>query len=361
MSDMKRLLESMNKFAGEPEQKAGDQVRGTEKAKKNKDGKHPFLKRLVGDSKEYALKHKLIKEFDEFEVTKEDSPFGYKSLEPIVARAKMKYPLANSSIEALALYIQDKEERDIASVERDNDREDREIEKLDREESNLENKVKELEAKIANLSSSLKSKKLGEDTNPKDVIKVDVPLLIRLLEYAREDAKTDMDLHNVAERLINLSSGGEVLGMSQYDAICKPANEAIDPPTSQGAGPVNPGTLATANAGKTAGPAKPGENPEEKSPADLAKEKVDQQNLIKNLNQLKSIGVNVNPNQAQKAFSKADVGTSLNPTDKDTVSKLAPAVGDIIANPQLAGQFKSLVQKAQQQDAQLQKQKQAGA
>jgi hypothetical protein len=31
--------------------------------------------------------------------------------------------------------------------------------------------------------------------NPKDTITVDVPLFIRLLEYAREDAKTDMDLH----------------------------------------------------------------------------------------------------------------------------------------------------------------------
>jgi len=47
--DMKSLLEKMMKFAGEPEQKAGDQVRGTEKAKKS--GKdHPFKGRLVGDS-----------------------------------------------------------------------------------------------------------------------------------------------------------------------------------------------------------------------------------------------------------------------------------------------------------------------
>jgi hypothetical protein len=34
--------------------------------------------------------------------------------------------------------------------------------------------------------------------NPKDIIKLDVPLFIRLLEYAREDAKSDMDLHKVA-------------------------------------------------------------------------------------------------------------------------------------------------------------------
>jgi hypothetical protein len=55
--------------------------------------------------------------------------------------------------------------------------------------------------------------------NPTDEIKLDVPLLIRLLEYAREDAKTDMDLHNVAERLIDLSRGGECLGMVDYEAI----------------------------------------------------------------------------------------------------------------------------------------------
>ena len=58
-----------------------------------------------------------------------------------------------------------------------------------------------------------------ENMNPKDTITVDVPLFIRLLEYAREDAKTDMDLHNVAERAINLSTEGECLGMESYDSI----------------------------------------------------------------------------------------------------------------------------------------------
>jgi len=58
-----------------------------------------------------------------------------------------------------------------------------------------------------------------ENMNPKDTITVDVPLFIRLLEYAREDAKTDMDLHNVAERAISLSTEGECLGMESYDSI----------------------------------------------------------------------------------------------------------------------------------------------
>ena len=58
-----------------------------------------------------------------------------------------------------------------------------------------------------------------QNMNPKDTIKLDVPLFIRLLEYAREDAKTDMDLHNLAERAINLSTEGECLGMQDYDSL----------------------------------------------------------------------------------------------------------------------------------------------
>ena len=57
--------------------------------------------------------------------------------------------------------------------------------------------------------------------NPSDKITVDVPLFIRLLEYAREDAKTDMDLHNVAENIIALSETGKTLTMAQYDDIVK--------------------------------------------------------------------------------------------------------------------------------------------
>jgi hypothetical protein len=58
-----------------------------------------------------------------------------------------------------------------------------------------------------------------ENFNPKDKITLDVPLFIRLLEYAREDAKTDMDLHNVAEKAIELSSTGDTLTMTDYDKI----------------------------------------------------------------------------------------------------------------------------------------------
>lgn len=63
--------------------------------------------------------------------------------------------------------------------------------------------------------------------NPKDVITVDVPLFIRLLEYAREDAKTDMDLHDVAENIISLSSTGKTLTMDDYNTIIGSSQEEL--------------------------------------------------------------------------------------------------------------------------------------
>jgi len=65
--------------------------------------------------------------------------------------------------------------------------------------------------------------------NPQDVVSMDIPLLIRLLEYAREDAQTDMDLHNVTEMLIKLSAEGDVLTMDNYDQIVSD-QQLIGPP-----------------------------------------------------------------------------------------------------------------------------------
>jgi hypothetical protein len=55
--------------------------------------------------------------------------------------------------------------------------------------------------------------------NQRDTITVDVPLFIRLLEYAREDAQTDMDLHNVSENAISLALSGKTLTMDDYSSI----------------------------------------------------------------------------------------------------------------------------------------------
>ena len=91
------------------------------------------------------------------------------------------------------------------------------------------------------LAARVTEKMLGEaapvgfkpDEDVADTVTVDVPLLIRLLEYAREDAKTDMDLHNVAEQMIALSKETDTLSMEHYDAIvgeqqALPAPDTVD-------------------------------------------------------------------------------------------------------------------------------------
>lgn len=54
---------------------------------------------------------------------------------------------------------------------------------------------------------------------PVDAIRVDVPLFLRLLEFAREDAQTDMDLHTLTENILQALDSKDVLTMSEYDAI----------------------------------------------------------------------------------------------------------------------------------------------
>lgn len=51
-----------------------------------------------------------------------------------------------------------------------------------------------------------------------DIIKINVPTFIRLLELVREDVKNDPDLHDIAEIATKLSHDG-VITMDDYDAI----------------------------------------------------------------------------------------------------------------------------------------------
>jgi len=61
---------------------------------------------------------------------------------------------------------------------------------------------------------------LREKSDEKDTVTFDIPLIIRVLELAREDIKSDMDLHRVVERLISMRDKG-VLTMDDYDAIAQ--------------------------------------------------------------------------------------------------------------------------------------------
>ena len=56
---------------------------------------------------------------------------------------------------------------------------------------------------------------------------LDVPLFIRMLEYAKEDAADDMALHDLAEKTIALNKEKGILSMEDYDTLI-PAMEQVD-------------------------------------------------------------------------------------------------------------------------------------
>ena len=101
-----------------------------------------------------------------------------------------------------------------------------------------ENKIKEMvkSALLKPMSENINSKEylsnrkqVKEEKNPIDTITMDVPLFIRMMEFAREDAKGDLDLHNIAEKAIALSTSGKVLNMADYDVITSSEiNEQVD-------------------------------------------------------------------------------------------------------------------------------------
>lgn len=78
---------------------------------------------------------------------------------------------------------------------------------------------KEAGKKVAAAAMWKNIKEEEEGENPVDTIMMDVPLFIRMLEYAREDASTDMDLHDVAEKAVTLSAQGEPLNMDSYNDL----------------------------------------------------------------------------------------------------------------------------------------------
>lgn len=66
----------------------------------------------------------------------------------------------------------------------------------------------------------------------RDVVRLDVPTFIRLLELAREDVKEDADLHDVAEKVIEISQE-RVVTMDDYNEIVgfmkqQGSNEELD-------------------------------------------------------------------------------------------------------------------------------------
>jgi hypothetical protein len=119
-----------------------------------------------------------------------------------------------------ALDIQDDEEQDKAlqAVYRELEN------KVKSGASNLYQKVRTGFAK----SQGIDLNEAEEETDVIDTITMDVPLFIRMLEYAKEDASADVDLHDVAENAVSLNKDQEVLSMDDYDALLPSDAEPID-------------------------------------------------------------------------------------------------------------------------------------
>ena len=58
-----------------------------------------------------------------------------------------------------------------------------------------------------------------DEENSNGSICMTIPLFLRLLEYAREDAESDMDLHYAVENILEMSSDPGILGMDDYAEI----------------------------------------------------------------------------------------------------------------------------------------------
>ena len=58
-----------------------------------------------------------------------------------------------------------------------------------------------------------------------DTITMDIPLFLRMLEYSREDASQDMDLHDVTEKANTLGKERGILSMEDYDEIVGAAED----------------------------------------------------------------------------------------------------------------------------------------
>lgn len=74
---------------------------------------------------------------------------------------------------------------------------------------------------------SSKRRYQSEEKESVDSVTMDIPLLVRLMEFAREDANSNTILHKMVERLIEMSEEGQSLSMSDYEDIVGSVDESL--------------------------------------------------------------------------------------------------------------------------------------
>jgi hypothetical protein len=81
--------------------------------------------------------------------------------------------------------------------------------------------LKQLVDKVKGVAQNIR-----EQEDPTDIIAMDVPLFLRMLEWAKEEAAEDVDLHKVTERAIEAVKLRGLLSMEDYnDLIGEPIEE----------------------------------------------------------------------------------------------------------------------------------------
>ena len=95
-------------------------------------------------------------------------------------------------------------------------------------------KSKKLSPSIRSLAMKHSRFALNSELSGVDSVTLDSPLFIRLLEYAREDAQSDAELHSLVERAIQLSDSESVLSMDDYSALVNNSSDDSIVDTTQG-------------------------------------------------------------------------------------------------------------------------------
>jgi hypothetical protein len=72
------------------------------------------------------------------------------------------------------------------------------------------------------------ARKLETPKDPQDHVSIDVPLMIRLFELMREGVRSDVELHEIVERILSMKDTG-VLTMTNYEDIAGSNKEGQKP------------------------------------------------------------------------------------------------------------------------------------
>lgn len=168
---------------------------------------------------------------------------------------------------------------------------------------------------------------MTEASNPTDKITVDVPLMLRIMEYAREDAQDDMDLHDVTEKLVELSAGGRTLSMSDYDAIVgmtaeQKLSELGATPPAPPQGTATAGATAAGNATPTSGSISP-----------------DEQKALNKINQTPAMKQQLDKLMTQATPGGASKPMVLDPKEQDALERVKSNAG-------LGSQYAKLIAQA---------------